>query len=140
MKKLFTNILNVCSAVLMFRFGLPKLNSYEVSVKTFKQFSEVLPVDATIYMYFVGGLEVLIAFMMIGTILIKEESKKAVATYASYFMLAGTMLVALMHEYFVRPAPVPKLIVYIAVFLLVSVIQFALHFKSLPRRNLIRAS
>ncbi|REG86536.1 hypothetical protein [Marinomonas pollencensis] len=133
MKKLFSNLLNVCSAIFMLKFGLPKLNSYDVSVKAFKQFSEVLPVDATVYMYFVGGLEVFIALMMVCIIFIQETAKKAIATYVSYLVLTGTLVVALLHEFFVRPAPIAALVVYSTVFLCISAIQFALYFKSLPK-------
>lgn len=135
MKQLLSNALNVCSAIMMFKFGLPKLLGYEISVKTFTQFSQVLPVDAMLYMYFVGAIEVLIAIMMIATILIKSEPQKALVTYASYLMLVGTLLGALLHELFVRPAPVKTLLVYISVFLCVSAIQFALHFRSLPKQK-----
>jgi len=127
MKKLIINGLNLASALFMFKFALPKLSAAAISVKTFTYFGEVLPVNGTFYMYFVGLLELVIGLIMIALIFINNERIKAVTTYVGYFLLTSTLIVALLHEYFVRPAPVPMLVIYSAVFLVVCAIQFAVY-------------
>ncbi len=131
MKKIFSNILNICSAIFLFKFAFPKLSAAEISVKGFKQFAEVLPVDPIIYMYLVGSIELFIALYLIAIIFVKDEFKKAVTTYIGYVLLSGLLFGALMHEYFVRPKPVDILITYAAIFLWVSTMQFLLYFKTI---------
>jgi len=87
----------------MFQFALPKLLAAQVSVKTFSYFAQVLP-------------------MMLALLFIKNEKQKALFTYVAYVLLAGTLIGALLHEYFVRPDPVAQLVTYSGCFLVICAI------------------
>ncbi|ETJ48535.1 hypothetical protein [Pseudoalteromonas agarivorans] len=91
MKNLFSNLLNLASALFMFKFALPKLLAAQVSVKTFSYFAQVLPVNAKIYMYSVGLLELVVGLMMLALLFIKNEKQKALFIYVAYVLLAGTV-------------------------------------------------
>ena len=97
MKNLFSNLLNLASALFMFKFALPKLLAAQVSVKTFSYFAQVLPVNAKIYMYSVGLLELVVGLMMLALLFIKNEKQKALFTYVAYVLLAGKVIGALLH-------------------------------------------
>ncbi|AZN31507.1 hypothetical protein [Pseudoalteromonas sp. Xi13] len=134
MKNLFSKLLNLASALFMFQFALPKLLAAQVSVKTFSYFAQVLPVNAKIYMYSVGLLELVVGLMMLALLFIKNEKQKALFTYVAYVLLAGTLIGALLHEYFVRPDPVAQLVTYSGCFLVICAIQFLAYKKALIAR------
>ena len=62
--KLTRIIFILISSLIMLRFALPKLQSMEVSVKSYEMFSSVLPINPTLFVYFTGIVELLIVILL----------------------------------------------------------------------------
>lgn len=105
--KIIRVLLVLVSAYEMGRFALPKLLAYDVSVKTFTYFGEVLPVNGTLFMYLTGVVELLIALLLLGSlIMFKNPKLQNKMQLAGFSLLLVTMLTAIGMEQFVRPQPV----------------------------------
>ena len=92
----------------MLFFSIPKLTAQEPSVKGFTQFAEVLPVDPYLFMYVTGIVEFVIVILLVTGLVVEIKHIKGPLRYVSllsFTMLLCTMFVALLIEFFVRPAP-----------------------------------
>lgn len=119
-------IFTLISIVYMLSFALPKLQSMPVSVKSFTMFSTVLPIDATVFMYFTGVIELLIALLLIFSLFIKKIDLKKKLGLSGFFLLLATMIGAILIEQFVRVTPVPKLMTIALVLIVISIYELNL--------------
>lgn len=114
------------SMLAMLFFSLPKLTAQEPSVKGFTQFAEVLPVDPYLFMYVTGAVELSIVVLLV-TALVAEIKKTAgplkYSSLLAFAMLLCTMFVALLIEFFVRPAPEFMLVTVALILIIGSVIS-----------------
>ena len=90
-KKFTIMLLSVANAIFMLKFALPKLMAADVSVRSFQQFAEVLPVNANVFMYFTGVLELLVALVFIVSVLLMQGQKGIVMTLIGLILLVGTL-------------------------------------------------
>jgi len=96
------------SIAAMLFFSIPKLTAQPPSVEGFTQFAEVIPVDPFVFMYLTGAVELSIVVLIVTGIIAEFKKNTEYLKYASpiaFFLLFGTMCVALLIEFFVRPAP-----------------------------------
>lgn len=114
------------SSIIMLRFALPKLQAMEVSVKTFTWFSKSLPINAELFMYFTGLVELIIAILLISSLFIKKIEYKNILQVVGFTLLFCTMSVALIMEYFVREAPVPFLVTIAFVLITISISELSI--------------
>lgn len=114
------------SSIIMLRFALPKLQAMEVSVKTFTWFSKSLPINAELFMYFTGLVELIIAILLISSLFIKKIEYKNILQVVGFTLLFCTMSVALIMEYFVRVAPVPFLVTIAFVLITISISELSI--------------
>lgn len=125
-KKITIMLLSVANAIFMLKFALPKLMAADVSVRSFQQFAEVLPVNANVFMYFTGVLEMLVALVFIASVLLMQGQKGIVMTVVGLILLVGTLSGALLTEYFIRPAPIDFLVQLCCIFLFGAAIHLYL--------------
>lgn len=130
-KKTLNTLISLASAIFMLNFAIPKLSAAEVSVKSFTQFAQVLPLNGEAYMYFVGVLELTVALIFIFSLFIGAKKIKAKVTLLGVFLLTGTLLGALATEFFVRPEPIDTLVVLSSIFITTSIVQLAIIRKDL---------
>lgn len=130
---MFKNIIKIglalCSIYKMTMFAGPKLMAYDISVKTFTHFGEVLPVNGEFFMYFSGVVEALVAVLLMLSLVALLAGKKRyelVTGTAGNGLLFCTMAVALLCEFFVRTNPVDHLVVLGSSLLVIAVFQLLL--------------
>lgn len=115
----------------MFKFAKPKLMAMPVSVKSFTQFGEALHINGTAFMYFTGVLEASIVILLLASLFLSNEKPGLLVSMAGYLILLGTMGGALLTEFFVRPAPVQKLVAIALGLSAVAIMQLVLQFLRL---------
>lgn len=113
-------IFALISTAFMLRFAIPKLLAMPVSVKSFTMFSQVLPFNAKYFMYFTGVVELLIALVLFASLFIKKAELKNKLQIFGYVLLLCTMIGAILSELFLRPAPIPSLIIIALVLTAIS--------------------
>lgn len=126
MTRYASTFINLACALFMAKFALPKLMGADISRATFAQFAEVLPVNATLYMYGVGLLELVIMLIMLLACIAPRPALRLRATAAGHLLLVPTLVVALLHEFYVRPAPIGFLVTLSGGFLILSGVQYVL--------------
>lgn len=114
------------SSLIMLRFALPKLQGMPVSVKSFTMFSEVLPVNPSVFMYFTGLVELSIAILLLSSLFIKRIQLKNMFQIIGYISLLVTMIVAILIEEFIRSAPVAFLMMIAFVLITISISELSI--------------
>ncbi len=133
MKNTLSTLINTASILLMLRFAGSKLMGAEISVKSFEQFASVLPINGPFFMYFVGGLELLVALILVAVFIARDANKEALLLYTGNFLLIGTLIGALFTEFLIRPEPVFFLVALATGFLLLSGLQMGLYYQQLVK-------
>ena len=114
------------SGLLMLRFAFPKLMAKPVSENTFEMLSEVRPINAKLFMYFTGGVELLIGLLLIISLLMRNRNTKIKFQIIGYFLLLSTMIGGLLTEFLARPEPKNILVVIAAVLITISISELSI--------------
>jgi len=127
--KLIRVLFILISSLIMLRFALPKLQAMQVSAKSFAMFSTVLPINANFFMYFTGGVELLIIILLLSSLFIKNIELKNRFQIIGYVLLFSTMIGAILIEQFVRPEPKAFLMTIALVLTTISISELSLLFQ-----------
>ena len=114
------------SGLLMLRFAYPKILAEPVSVETFEVLSQVVPIDAKLFMCFTGTVELVIGLLLIISLLLKNESIKIKFQVIGYFLLLSTMIGGLLAEFLARPEPKAMLVTIAAVLMTIAISELSI--------------
>ncbi|CAH8281928.1 hypothetical protein EV196_11233 [Mariniflexile fucanivorans] len=107
MKNIKDQIINSITILVMTFFAIPKLLGKPQSIAGFKQFENVIHLDADFFRMFTGFSELGLAIL----VLVFAINKNKIIGKIAFSFLLITMITALTLEFFVRPKPIITLVV-----------------------------